>query len=549
MLASLWNKDHTLKLFIHASYYIIAATVLLWGSSLLQILINYSKDLGRMLRTHRLSLIAVSVISLVLWSSVSQDYKVLSDETNLLSIAESLYSDKTALNTTMGKWYFDNFWPVNEEIPKRPLLYPFLVSLIHSLFGYDISHGFYLNGALLILLNLMVFLSISHLGGSILGWTGVALLNTNPILHITAASGGYDLLALFLFALVCLLFALCVKYPTPLHLSSLWTSLIALSHVRYESVIFLAIFPTALLITQRINRQSVMALGNFLAITPILLLPRLWQIILKPNDFENPQGVDLLSLDHLAKHSAILLDSLFDFGLKLPFASIFLSLGLISLALAIISLLSKHKHKIDDHLRLCFWTFLLAMLSATLIYLAHHFGVFYHPTQARFFLLFSSFVVLMPLVLIGYKIFSGAWLLTIAIFGAFYYHPVASEARFVNQLSLIRETRAIRDFLSKIPHKNYLLITERPGQYAVERIGAVNFEWAQKNQKAIMNDYNRYLYRDIYAIREVYYQRFGEKQDEPVKKLPNSFDTEVLFRLQNKADRYIEFLHIKRQTG
>ena len=52
----------------------------------------------------------------------------------------------------MGKYYYGNYNSINNEIEKRPLVFPFLVNIIHTLIGFRYQNPFILNFIVMFLL-------------------------------------------------------------------------------------------------------------------------------------------------------------------------------------------------------------------------------------------------------------------------------------------------------------------------------------------------------------------------------------------------------------
>jgi hypothetical protein len=57
---------------------------------------------------------------------VPPGFRVLADEANLVAVSKNLFFDKTANFAVTGKWYFENYWNLNQATDRRPALFPFL---------------------------------------------------------------------------------------------------------------------------------------------------------------------------------------------------------------------------------------------------------------------------------------------------------------------------------------------------------------------------------------------------------------------------------------
>lgn len=526
------------NLFIYGSYYILSAMFGVWVWALIQACHPF--DVRAFIYEHRWGLFSAVVLTGVVWFGVARGFKVLSDETNLLAVSRSLLYNRTIYNTTMGRWYYDNFWGFNNELPQRPFAFCYLLYLVHLVLGYSVNNGYYLNGLILLCSLILVYLVIARRWGFKAGLAGMLLTVSNPIITICAASQGYDLLAFFLFLLACVLLMWVLNSNTPQNHAALWMTLILLANTRHETVIFMPIFYGMMLLFRRIQFKMFFHNPLVYAITPLFLLLRVWQTVLLPNRFENPDGVAVIGVENLSNHWRTFVDGIFDFHFELPYAIVLNSVA-IALVLLLIGIAWFKKLSFDnrDHKHFAIIA-LLSVVIGTAIYLAHHFGVYSHPTQARFFLIFSFTVVMMPFVFNYFtNWFEGKHLLAMAIFAFAMYHPIALEGRFENKLTLIRKTKFIDKFLTSLGTRNFLLIADRPGQFTAQEYGAVNFVWARANIDKLISDLDRHLYQAIYVLDDVDYPTTPGGQPKPQNPLPDSLKLEVVAELQNKATEFI----------
>ncbi|MGL1255114.1 hypothetical protein ACSTLX_25640, partial [Vibrio parahaemolyticus] len=73
--------------------------------------------------------------AIVIFGSTHVGFKVLSDETNLLSVANMLAVFGKASNTEMWQWYYHTYHALDVSVPTRPILFPLLVSLVEMVVG------------------------------------------------------------------------------------------------------------------------------------------------------------------------------------------------------------------------------------------------------------------------------------------------------------------------------------------------------------------------------------------------------------------------------
>lgn len=498
--------DAGADLFARRSYFVILALFLLWVSSLARLLRSESIDLrGWALRNWK-GIAGAASITLICAFSVPMEFKTLSDETNLLSVSQSMLNDRTSFNTTLAKNYYGSLNPAFVSIPTRPLMHPFFVHLLHQFTGYRYENAFYLN--LIVYFTLLVFVYGigKRMGGPVLGTAAQILVASYPIFSISATSGGFDLISvLFFVAFYAALWKFIEKNTAERWIYLLFTALV-FANIRYESVLFLPIMVAVIALCRKWTHDLTERVGWSILTVPVFLLPFFIQRALTPNSFENPAGVEPFSIEHWWNHLGVLLVSQVDFlGVMLPYAALVNWF----IPVALIAFLWKWRQGLLESWsrEQKVWTFALVtgFALSTSIFLAHHMGIYTHPTQARFFLLFSLAGALSLVALARWmpERFTPGKVLVFACAAFLIYHPIAVQNRFINILTLNRETRHQMEFLERQPSKNILVVSDRPGQYSSLGYGAVDFPHLARNLGGFMNEFRRRLFQEIFVFQKV----------------------------------------------
>jgi hypothetical protein len=197
-------------------------------------------------------------------------FKIVMDEIMLLGTSMSMHLDKTVLVPVRGNDIQGTFAILDGMMDKRPLFFPFLVSLLHDLTGYRPANAFVLNGALAFVFLGLVCLLGRQLAGRIAGWLGVVLFAGLPLLAHNATGGGFELLNLVMILATLLLGARFVEERDPPSLTAFCFSALLLAQVRYESVIFLV--PVALLVLWVWLRENRAVLSWPVLFAPLLMI-------------------------------------------------------------------------------------------------------------------------------------------------------------------------------------------------------------------------------------------------------------------------------------
>jgi len=122
-----------------------------------------------------------------------------------------------------------------------------------------------------------------------------------------------------------------------------------------------------------------------------------------------------------------------------------------------------------------------------------------------------------------------------------FYHPIAVEGRFINTLTLNRRTEHCIDFLSKLDDRNILIIAARPGQYTALGYGAVNFAYANKNRKLLLNQLSRHLFSKIIVFQQILYEN---NKSTPDTTLHPDYGLHHLHEIQVTADSFLRISQV-----
>ena len=493
--------------FVHGTYFVLLTMVAFWASTYILALKSTSKDsLVAWLRDNWRGLVLAAAVSLIAILTIEPALRVLADETNLLGVSRNLFFNKTADFATTGKWYYENYWNLNVTMDRRPALFPFMVSLIHAVRGYSYTNAFHINAILIPFFVFIAYRLAKSLGGEVYGLLAGAFVMVNPITLVSARSGGFDVMAAF-FALVCVKHFLDYsREPTANRLALLWLNLCMLAHIRYEGAASLVASFVVLFALRMVKWEYVKPYVFVYAFTPLFALPRIWQTILKANDGEQPLNATLFGWKHLAENThnyfGLVLNP-FDF--RRPHSALLLVLGIVGCFIVVRSLwrLSHERERKVAKERFAIFTIVWVGVMAA-IYFPYFWGKPLHPASARLFVPFDTFVALMAAWVVALLCRRAPlWLPSLVVAAAVCLHvSVASEGRFINELTLTRQAAQCWRYFETIHDKNIMVVTDRPGLFTVMDYGASDLSVAKQDTN-LMFELSRHLYRDMYVIQEV----------------------------------------------
>ena len=198
-------------------------------------------------------------------------YKVLYDEMVLQSTALDMHIYREVSTVVRGYLIDGVFAPLDTFVDKRPMFFPFLVSVLHDLVGYREANAFWLNLALYPLILVQVYLLARRVGGHVAGVAAVVALGTLSTLAQSATSAGMETLNLAMLLVTMHAALLYLDRPDDVRLSALLLSVVLLAQSRYESSLF--VLPVALVALQGWRTGHRILLPTAAICAPLLLVP------------------------------------------------------------------------------------------------------------------------------------------------------------------------------------------------------------------------------------------------------------------------------------
>ncbi len=540
----------------HATgYYLIFASVFVWIHSLLPV--NWDPIVWRQrLTRHGLAIgIAAVLLGGALLTS-APTFRVLSDETNLMGVAMAMYDDGFVWNPIEGRYHYEKFVVQQYVGEKRPLLFPFLVSVLHTIIGYSAYNGMVLNAAVGFLSWVVFYWVLQRRFGRFFGIIGMVLLAAYPIYILWVTSSGFEILNVLFILVAFLLLDDFLVHRTARHAERLALGLVLLAQVRYESAVFaIIIFP---LLPFLLPRAQYASLSLRTVILPCLLLPVLWQRRL---DFENQpidEGLSVFSTQWVwpnlqnAWKFFTAQDSAYGTIEGLFFVAI------VGAAVAAIRWM-KFRHIETKRTRWMRRILLLSFAAEAAILAAFYWGDLTTLYNIRLGLVFLPLVVLLVVYLLHCVPQSNATKRFIALGTVgilLYAWPQAGANDAVRRLSLYVEYHAVLGFVEKhYPESKLLIVTDRPGLYTPHRWGAVGIEYANKHQWRMHFEWSQHFYDEMLVIQRIPFTSDSFPQSSnslqtsgsptPETQLAEVFRLQTLYEFQVAETHFLRISRIK----
>ena len=543
---SLANPALTQPIFLRTTYSFLLVTVAVWAATYVYV----ARDLRRVdvvawVKDNRAGIALAVVATVIAALAIPPALRLLSDEAGIVGTSRNLLFKKVPTYTTAGKYYYDQFWETASTIDQRPCLFPFLLSVVHAVCGYAVSNVFLLNLTLLPAIVLLAYRIAKTLGGEVVGIVAAVLVLAQPTLLVTARSGAFDVLATLFALLIVHGFLAHARNPSPARLAALWMNLCLFAEIRYESALFLIPVVVLLTLFRLAKWRDLKPFALVYALTPLYLLPRLWQSILLGSVPEQAPGAVTFGAQNVGKNWLEYFRPVWTpFDFHLPHAGAVIALGVVGSVLGArwcwVRLRAREVHSAEFRFAalVVVW-----MTVQSLILFTYVWGRAQHPAAARLFITMDTFFACL-----------GAWALVamlkrfprflsvlVSVLLFVVYLPVASEHRVFNEMTLTREAATAWRYFESLNEKRIMIVAERPSLYAIMEYGALDFE-AARGDPRLLDALSRHLFYDLYLVQKI---DLTTRQPVPQHEIWPDRPRDTMLEFQNDANVLIRISRLE----
>ena len=503
------------QVFHQTGYFFIFLSTILWVISLIPRSLKKINFLI-FLKTHWHALLLSFVFTFIMNLNYPPQFRILADETNLASIASSMYLNKDFYISLSGFNTYETYNNIHHVWGTRPLFFPFLISISHSLMGYNVENIFLFNFLFGFCSLFLIYFIIQLWLPYCFGLIGLILLASYPIFAISVTSAGFEILNLFFALLAYYFLYIYLNKKRAIDLERLSLTLILLANIRYESIIFTICFIFIFIYLYiRYSRFKIITFTT--SLIPLLFLPIFWQRIITMKS-SRLMGVtderEVFNIAEIGNRSV----EFFYFFLSNSHSNstipVLFLLGILGACYGMWALLKKN-HELNY---LTNSLLIYAFLSFTILYFITNTynqpqGGISHPTSIRLGIIFLPYIIISVTFFLFYL--SNKWrflkkYLIIISFSIFvWYAPTVANNASVNTLVVSREYKSILKYInSNYNDKNIIIISERPGLYTVHHWGSVNFNYANNNVNKLLDRLNKKISQEIIVIQRIRYDNY-----------------------------------------
>lgn len=382
---------------------------------------RFHRDVGFWLLNNKRVVLVSFFLALSLHTRNIHEYRILYDEYVLGSTAAGMHIRSVPSSDYLIEGSHGLNQRVASRIDKRPLFFPFLVSLTHEVFGARMGNVYALNGLLTWALFLLVF-RMGSLYSGVLGYSMMGLMAGFPLIDMVASSAGYDLLNVFLIGVLFLLSLQYVEKRDAVSMDAMVVSALLLSNCRYESIAYVLV-PFLIVLISSI-RTGCFELTRFVSISPLFLILPLMsnRVFYGDESFFQTDPSEFFGWSHFVKNAQHAGEYLFSMSGYPPNSVLLSVVGLGSvLGLTVFVLKRLLARKAVNDVMIVYCVLLMVVLLNTALALSVFWGNWTDIITTRFsipfqFVLFIAVSIFVGLSFSGYKHVNVAFLYLVYLY-------------------------------------------------------------------------------------------------------------------------------------
>jgi hypothetical protein len=399
-------------------------------------------------------------------------FKIVMDEVVLQGTAMRMHYDREATVTIRGYDFVGTFTALGTYVDKRPLFFPFLVSVLHDLTGYRTANSLILNALLTPVFTALLFLTGRRLAGMAGGAAAVLLAVTIPLVHQNATGAGFELLNMVMILAAVWLGMRYAEKPGPERLGAFVFAGVLLAQTRYESALFALPVGLVVLYVWWRNRAADFSWPVIAAPLAFVIIPlhfNVFKVATSAWQLADITGaVDPFALRYFYENVGHALNFLFATDGIHSNSFLVSALGLLGVAFSLFVLLRQGRAILADRpAEAVFGCFVLSLVAHTALMLFYFWGKFDDPLIRRLslplhLLLILSFIHIYPMLVKARR----QWAVLAAVTGLFIVGvtlPNVAKHRYNQENYAARWNNWIADFLETLGPGEALAIDRHSG--------------------------------------------------------------------------------------
>lgn len=271
-----FNKEEMFYLHGNFVFYFISICFFIWLYLLYKFFLS-NINFQSFIKEHKNALFAATAITILFVLIFPPEYRILADEARLTLTSKSLSQLHTAFIPIETINMLDNELWLSYGMDKRPVLFSYIVSLIHTIKGYSYYNSFVLNAFTSFGCLFLIYYLIQTLWGKYYGLVSLICLASYPIFIEYSMSAGFDIFNLFFALLTFVIFCIYYKNKNALNMELLLYTILLLSQTRYESILMVIVIPFIVFFFLK-QKKEIENLSYSFLMFPFFYIPVAWLI-------------------------------------------------------------------------------------------------------------------------------------------------------------------------------------------------------------------------------------------------------------------------------
>jgi len=471
------------------------------------------------IRQHPQFIIVWALASLLAIGLYQPGSRVQMDEISILSVSKAIHEERDAIMPVATLPHGEILKLTIPLLDKRPFFFATVVAAFHDVLGYSYKNAFYANMVLAVLTLGLVGLIGTRLGGSSkVGSISMLALASVPLFCEYATGGGIEIINLFS---ISFLFYTALRHmdnPTPVNCRIMIGAAILLAYSRYESLSFFAIPVLAIAILFWRHKQLFLDWSTplFIAsLTPLACIH--YQTFSFPAEsfqFEDIHVTQAFSLGYIPSNLEHAMGFFLNTEHQLTNSPLLFILGMIALALLVVTQRRRIAEGCDTNATLLFWAIGAVIVAGFFLLMAYCWGALDDLVVSRLSLPLHLFWALaIAAVFRELKKQKVAVYLLLGLFCiSIYWSTMPVSAKQYNQKNSPRLTvlNALDQFIESQPDKRFFVLNGMTNFWTTRDIFALAPISFGSNPDFLAKIFKSQTYRKIYLIRELKKDDQGE---------------------------------------
>ena len=496
------SKNYIAILFERTGYYFVFVAFFLWVAYLSKF---YFSKFKLLFLKHYSGLLLSTILMAIIFCIAPPKFKILADETNLVGISMSMYQSKKASLPLRGINLDYRKPEYASKIDKRPILYPLLISFVHTLRGYSGYNGFVVNFVCGIMVLFIFYLFVYECFSRLYAFVSLLIVASLPNFVIWVTSSGFETLNLFFILVALFLFYKVIYTRSIRHAELLILTLVLVSQCRYESIIFTV--SILFLVPILLNKEAINRLSIFTYLSPLLFIPAFWlhriyadrpiTDIMAMGTVQVPSLFDAFSITNFISNASANLIVFLGLDPHLGFSPVISAMSIAGFYLMTKKLIVGHKSTSLQFRTMWLFGF-LAFGLLYIIQVSFYLGNMALYTQNRFAMAYLPVMVFTAIYFLHYLLNrtntnKKVVILLLFVFHLVYLWPYGSQQLLVKTGSIAYEYNKTLRYLNDNFKRNsgILIICERPYYYIPHYNSAVDFTYANQNAEKIKDHFGK----------------------------------------------------------